>query len=159
VFELNGLCYGSYPKEGSANAGDADERKKKGGVKCSGVDVWCSKGKVVAPLVRKKKVEAKAKAKGPARVARVAEPSDKFAKELADTCAKPGEIMTSPILREASSQILEVTRGEWCRDDPIPMACGEDDFTSFLAWYFKVFLAWMLEDHQESSKKKRKALL
>jgi hypothetical protein len=24
-------------------------------------------------------------------------------------------------------------RGEWCRDDPIPMASGEDDFTYFLA--------------------------
>lgn len=29
-------------------------------------------------------------------------------------------------------------RGEWCRDDPIPMASSEDDFMSFLAWFFKV---------------------
>jgi hypothetical protein len=36
VFELNGLRYGLYPKEGSADARDADERKKKGGVKRGG---------------------------------------------------------------------------------------------------------------------------
>lgn len=35
--------------------------------------------------------------------------------------------------------MLEVTGGEWCRDDPIHMASDKDDFTSFLAWYFKAF--------------------
>jgi hypothetical protein len=62
--------------------------------------------------------------------------------------------------------MLEVTGGEWCRDDRIPMASDKDDSTSFLAWYFKVFrygrnvgvvvTTVMDKDHQESSKNKRK---
>lgn len=65
--------------------------------------------------------------------------------------------------------MLELIRGKRCRDDPIPMASNEDDFTSFLAWYFKVFpygwnvgavvAAVMDKDYKESSKKKRKAPL
>lgn len=50
------------------------------------------------------------------------------------------EVMTSPVLREASVQMLEMAGGEWHKDDPIPMAYGEDDFTSFLSMFFKVFL-------------------
>jgi hypothetical protein len=44
--------------------------------------------------------------------------------------------MSSLALQEASARMLEVTRGEWCRDDRIPMASSEDDSTSFPAWYF-----------------------
>lgn len=141
VFELSGLRYGSYPEEGSTNAGDTDDPKRKGGAKLGGVNKWCSKGKVVALAMRKnKKVEAKAK--GLVRASRVAEASAKGlarASELAKTCAELGEVITSLVLREASARMLEVTRGEWRRDDPIPMASCEDNFTSFLAWYFKVF--------------------
>jgi hypothetical protein len=111
VFELNGLRYGLYPKEGSTDVGDAGERKKKGGLRHDGVDEGCSKGKVVVPPTRKmRKVDAKAK--GPARATRVAEASDIFAEELADTCTEPGEVMTLPIPREASAWMVEVTRGD-----------------------------------------------
>jgi hypothetical protein len=36
-----------------------------------------------------------------------------FVEELAKTCAGPWEVMTSPDLRESSSQMLKVTGGEW----------------------------------------------
>lgn len=84
-------------------------------------------------------------------------------------CVEPGEVMSSPALREASARMLKVTGGEWCRDDRIPMASGEDDSTTFLAWYFRVFpyrqkigiyvIAVMNKERRESSKKKRKAPL
>jgi hypothetical protein len=162
VFELNGLRYGPYPEEGSIDVEDAEERKKKGGFKRCGVDERCSKGKDVVLLVWKtRKVETKMKAL--ARAAGVAEASNKFAEELAETCTELREVMSSPVLREASAWMLEVTRGEWCRDDCIPMASGEDDSTSFLAWYFKVFpykrnvgavvTAVLDKDYQESPKK------
>jgi hypothetical protein len=34
------------------------------------------------------------------------------------------EVMTSPVLREASVQMLEMAGGEWHKDDPIPKAFG-----------------------------------
>jgi hypothetical protein len=37
--------------------------------------------------------------------------------------------------------MLKVTGGAWCRDDRIPMATGEDDSTTFLAWYTGRILA------------------
>jgi hypothetical protein len=40
-------------------------------------------------------------------------------------CAAPGELMSSPKLRETSAQMLRVTRGRWPRNDPIPLAAGE----------------------------------
>jgi hypothetical protein len=36
-----------------------------------------------------------------------------FVEELAEMCAGPGEVMTSPDLRESSSRMLKVTGGEW----------------------------------------------
>lgn len=93
--------------------------------------------------------------------------SDRFIEYLVETCAETEEVMTSPTQQEASARMLEVTRGESCRDDPIPMASGKEYFTSFLAWYFKFFPYWwnigvvvttlMDKDRQESSKKKKKA--
>lgn len=113
-------------------------------------------------LVRKtRKLETMTK--GPARMAGGAEASNKFAEELAKICTKPGEVMTSHVLQEASARMLEVTEAECCRDDHIPLASGEDDSTSFLAWYFKVFpykrnvgavvTAVLDKDYQESPKK------
>jgi hypothetical protein len=91
---LNGLHYGPYPEEGSTDARDAGERNKRGGAKCGGLDEGCSKGKVVVPPMKnRRKVEAKAK--GPARATGVEEASDKFAEELAKTCAEPGECESS----------------------------------------------------------------
>lgn len=119
-------------------------------------------------LVRKtRKLETMTK--GPARMAGGAEASNKFAEELAKICTKPGEVMTSHVLQEASARMLEVTEAECCRDDHIPLASGEDDSTSFLAWYFKVFpdgqnvgvvvRAMIDKNRHEPTKKKRKALL
>jgi hypothetical protein len=109
VFELNGLRYCPYPEEGSVDVEDTEERKKKGGFKRCGVDEGFSKGKLVVSLVRKRrKVETKTKAL--ARAAGVVEASNKFVEELVETCAEPGEVMSSPVLREASARMLKVTR-------------------------------------------------
>lgn len=86
------------------------------------------------PIKRRKKVETRAR--GPTRGSKV---SDSFIEELAETCAEPGEVMTSPALQEASARMLEMTGGEWHKDYPIPMASGENNFTSYLAWYCNVF--------------------
>jgi hypothetical protein len=41
--------------------------------------------------------------------------------------------MSSPELQESSARMLEVTRGRWPRNVPIPRAVGEDIFTPRLA--------------------------
>lgn len=51
MFELNNLCYGTYPTD----TRDADDRKRWGMAKRGSVDEWCSKGKVVALAMRKKR--------------------------------------------------------------------------------------------------------
>lgn len=51
VFKLNGLRYGPYPEEDPADAGDVSDCKRKNVV--TWVDEGCSKGKVVATVVRK----------------------------------------------------------------------------------------------------------
>lgn len=99
----------------------------------------------------------------------MAKASNKFVEELTEMCAEPGEVMTLPDLQEASSRMLKITRGEWCINDPIPVAFGEDKFRSFLAQYFKVFpygrnidtiiIVVMDKDRLESLWKKRKAPL
>jgi hypothetical protein len=89
VFELNNLQYDPYPEEGSIDAGDIDDRKRKGMATHGGVDEGFSKGKVVAMAVRKKR-RVEAKKMGLAKASRVAEASDRFVVELAETCAKPG---------------------------------------------------------------------
>lgn len=63
----------------------------------------------------------------------------------------------------------EGDRGEWHKKDPIPMASDEDYFMSCLAQNFKFFpygryigvvvIAVVDKDHQESTRKKQKALL
>jgi hypothetical protein len=47
--------------------------------------------------------------------------------------------MSSPELRESSARMLEVTRGRWSRNVPIPRAADEDMFTSRLAREMKIF--------------------
>jgi hypothetical protein len=92
VFQLNDLLYGLYPKEGSIDVGGAEELKKKGGLKRGGVDEGCSEGKaMVSPVRERRKVETKEK--GSASVTGVVEASDKFAEELAERSAEPGEVM------------------------------------------------------------------
>lgn len=66
--------------------------------------------------------------------------SNRFVEVQTEMCADLGEVMTSPNLRDASSQTLKVIGGEWHRKDPILVASGEDNFMSYLARHFKVFL-------------------
>jgi hypothetical protein len=40
-----------------------------------------------------------------------------FVEELAETCARPREVMIFPDLQESSSRMLRVTRGEWHKKD------------------------------------------
>jgi hypothetical protein len=92
-----------------------------------------------------------------------------FVKELMGTCAGPGEVMSLPELRETSSHKLNVTRGRWHRNDPIPRAAGDFYFTSRLARELRIFpygrnigavvSAVMERDHQDAQQKKRKAPL
>jgi hypothetical protein len=64
---------------------------------------------------------------------------DHFAADLLETCAVPGETMSSPELQESSARMLKVTGGRWPRNVPIPQAVGEDMFTSRLAREMKIF--------------------
>jgi hypothetical protein len=50
----------------------------------------------------------------------------RFVEELMETCAAPGELMSSPELWETSLQMLKITRGRWPRNDLIPQAAGKD---------------------------------
>jgi hypothetical protein len=55
--------------------------------------------------------------------------------------------MSSPELRESSARMLEVTRGRWPKNVPIPRAAGEDVFTSRMARDLKVFpYGWNIAD-------------
>jgi hypothetical protein len=65
--------------------------------------------------------------------------SERFAAELLETCATPGETMSLPELRESSARMLKVTGGHWPRNVPIPRAAGEGIFTSRLACEMKIF--------------------
>lgn len=109
-FKLNGLRYGPYPEEDPTNAGDVGDPKRKN--VATWVDEGCSKGKVVATAVRKKR-KVDAKAKDVMNVSGVAGASNRFVEDLAETCAEPWEVMTSPNLQVASSRLLKVTGGEW----------------------------------------------
>jgi hypothetical protein len=94
-FELNNLHYGPY-HEDSTDVVDTGYRRRKG--MATRVDEGCSKGKVVAATVRKRR-KVEAKAKGLVKTSRVMGASDRFVEELAKACAKSREVMTSPNLR------------------------------------------------------------
>jgi hypothetical protein len=91
--------------------------------------------------------------------------SDSFAMELMGTCAAPGGRMSSPELRESSARMLEVTRGPWPKNVPIPRAASEDFFTSHMARDLRVFpygrniaavvSAVMNKDRQDAAQKRR----
>jgi hypothetical protein len=91
--------------------------------------------------------------------------SDSFAMELMGTCAAPRGRMSSPELRESSARMLEVTRGRWPKNVPIPRAAGEDFFTSRMARDLRVFpyerniaavvSAVMNKDRQDAAQKRR----
>jgi hypothetical protein len=65
--------------------------------------------------------------------------SNRFAVDLLETCAVPGETISSPELRETSAQMLKVTGGRWPSNVLIPRAAFEDMFTSRLAPEMKIF--------------------
>jgi hypothetical protein len=73
--------------------------------------------------------------------------------------------MSSPELRESSARMLEVTRGRWPKNVPIPRATGEDFFMSLMARDLRVFTygrniadvvsAVMNKDRQDAAQKCR----
>jgi hypothetical protein len=129
VFELNSLPYGPYPEGDSTDVGN--DRGKQ--VKIRPAE-GTSKGKTVVVATRKRKMDLQGTGDdemGPRA-------SGIFV-ELMGTCAGPGEVMSSPKLRETSSRMLKVTRGRWHRNDPIPRAAGDDYFTSCLARELRIF--------------------
>jgi hypothetical protein len=120
VFELNRLPYGGYPGD------DAVDRRGKRPVAVTEEDP----SQEAAPATKKRKLGT---AVGELGV------SDSFAVELMGTCATLGGRMSSPELRESSTQMLEVTGGRWPKNVLIPRAAGEDFFTSRMAHDLKVF--------------------
>jgi hypothetical protein len=91
--------------------------------------------------------------------------SDNFDVELMGTCAAPGGRMSSPELWEPSARMLEVTRGRWLKNLPIPWAEGEDMSTSRIARGLRIFpygrnivvvvSALMNKDRQDAAQKRR----
>jgi hypothetical protein len=146
VFELNGLPYGGYP-----GVDVADRRGKK-----PAAVIEDDPALEAAPSTKKRKLGT---AVGKLGV------SDSFAMELMRTCAAPGGRMSSPELRESSARMLEVTRGRWPKNVPIPRATGEDFFTSRMARDLRVFpygrniaavvSAVMNKDRQDAAQKRR----
>jgi hypothetical protein len=73
--------------------------------------------------------------------------------------------MSSPELRESSARMLDVTRGRWPKNLPIPWAEGEDMSTSRIARGLRVFpygrniaavvSAVMNKDRQDAAQKRR----
>jgi hypothetical protein len=97
IFELNRLPYAGYP--GDDDADDADRQGKK---VVAAVDEGPSRGAVPAAAAKKRKLGTTAEGLGA---------SDRFAADLLETCAAPGEMMSSPELRESSPRMLKVTGG------------------------------------------------
>jgi hypothetical protein len=91
--------------------------------------------------------------------------SDHFVVDLLETCAAPGETLSSPELWESSVRMLKVTGGRWPRNVPIPLAVGEDIFMSHLAREMKIFpygrnvgavvSVVMEKDHQDAPRKRQ----
>jgi hypothetical protein len=112
VFELNSLPYSPYLEGDSADAGDDRGKQVK-----TRSEEGTSKGKAVIAATRKRKIDVQ----GTEGEKMGRRPLTLFVEELTGTCASPGEVMTSPELRETSSRMLKVTGGRWNRKDPIPL--------------------------------------
>jgi hypothetical protein len=151
VFELNRLPYGGYPGDDAAVAVD---RRGKNPVAMAVAEEGPSQEAV--PAIKKRKIGTTVGGLGV---------SDRFAMELMGTCAALGGRMSSPELRESSARMLNVTGGRWPRNVPIPLAAGEDIFTSRLAREMKIFpygrniavvvSAVMDKDRQDAARKRR----
>jgi hypothetical protein len=146
VFELNRLPYGGYPGE---DAADRRGKKPMGGTEegPSQEAVSATKKRKLGTIVGERGV------------------SDNFVVELMGTCVAPGGRMSSPELRESSARMLEVTRGRWPKNLPIPWAEGEDMSTSRIARGLRIFSygrniaaivsAVMNKDRQDAAQKRR----
>jgi hypothetical protein len=125
VFELNCLPYVGYPGDDYL-----DVAVRRGKKVMTTADEGPSRG--VAPGAAAKKRKLGTTAEG-------LRASYRFAADLLETCAVPGETMSSSELRESSVRMLKVTGGRWPRNVPIPQAASEDMFTSRLAREMKIF--------------------
>jgi hypothetical protein len=125
VFELNHLPYAGYPGDDDAYA-----TVRRGKKAVATVDEGPSRGAAPSATAKKRKLGTTTEGLGA---------SERFVVELLETCAVPGETMSSPELRESSARMLKVTRGRWPRNVSIPRAAGEDMFTSRLAREMKIF--------------------
>jgi hypothetical protein len=99
VFELNKLLYGPYPEGDSADVGDHRGKQVK-----PRTDEGSSKEKAPVAAPRKRKLGTGDDETGPRA-------TGSFVEELMETCAIPGELMSSSELWETSSCILKVTGG------------------------------------------------
>jgi hypothetical protein len=100
VFELNSLPYGPYPEGNSTDVGDDRGKQAK-----PRPEEGTSKGKAVVAATRKRKLDLQGTGDdetGPRA-------SGIFVEELIRTCTVPGEVMSSPELRETSSRLRKVT--------------------------------------------------
>jgi hypothetical protein len=81
-------------------------------------DEGTSKGKAPPAATRKRKLGMGDDATGPRA-------SEIVFEALMGICAVPGEVMSSPELRETSSCMMKVTGGRWHSNAPIPRAAGD----------------------------------
>jgi hypothetical protein len=125
VFELSRLPYAGYPGDD-----DVDAAVRRGKKAMTTADEGPSRGTVPGVAAKKRKLGTAAEG---------SRASDHFAVDLLETCAVPGETMSSPELRESSSRMLKVTGGHWPRNVLIHRAADEDMLTSRLAREMKIF--------------------
>jgi hypothetical protein len=124
IFELNRLPYAGYPGD------DVDAAVCRGEKVMTTADEGPSWGTAASVATKKRKLGTTAEG---------LRAFDRFAADLLETCAVPGEMMSLPELRESSTRMLKVTGGRWPRNVPIPRATGEDMFTSRLSREMKNF--------------------
>jgi hypothetical protein len=108
VFELNHLSYGGYLEGDCANVAS-----RRGKQTMSLAEEGPLRDKAPGAATRKRKLGTAAEDLGLCA-------SDHFVVDLLETCAAPGEMMSSPELQESSTRMLKVTRGRWPRNVLIP---------------------------------------
>jgi hypothetical protein len=111
VFELNLLPYAGYPGDDYAYV-----VVRRGEKAMTTTDEGPSRGTTPGTIVRKRKLGT---------TVEESRASDRFAADLLETYAVPGETMSLPELRETSARMLKVIGGRWPRNVPIPRAAGK----------------------------------
>jgi hypothetical protein len=125
VFELNRLSYVGYSRDD-----DADATVRRGKKVVTMADEGPSRGTAPSAAAKKRKLGTAAEG---------SRASGRFAVDLLESYAVPGDTMSSPELRESSARMLKVMGGCWPMNVLIPRAAGEDMFTSRLAREMKIF--------------------